>query len=140
MKRTPLARKSPLKTKTPMARKPIKRKATRKQSTDKRWRSEQYLAFVRSLPCCMCMEKPCDAHHVIGLGWGLSGMGLTAPDSFAMPLCREHHAWMHQKPDTHGYQPIWLRRTLHAGLKQFTGDTADQLRKALAFIESKEAA
>ena len=86
-----LKRKTPLRAKKPMARKPIKRKGKRKQSTDKRWRSEPYLAFVRSLPCSVCGAAPCDPHHIIGLHWGLSGQGLTAPDSFAMPLCRYHH-------------------------------------------------
>lgn len=34
----------------------------------KAWRSERYLAWVRSLPCCMTGEEGCEAHHVIGLG------------------------------------------------------------------------
>lgn len=139
MKRTPLTRKSSLKTKSPMARKPIKRKATRKQSTDKRWRSEAYLAFVRSLPCCSCRGPGRDPHHVIGLHWGLSGQGLTAPDSFAMPLCRACHDAVHRTPELQQMQPQWLRTTLRAGLLRFTGADADQLLNALAFIELKEA-
>jgi hypothetical protein len=140
MKRTPLARKSPLKAKAPMARKPIKRKAARKQSTDKRWRSEKYLAFVRSLPCCVCGTTPCDPHHVIGLGWQLSGTGLTAPDSFAMPLCRACHDQVHRDPFMQAEQPRWLRQTIIAGLHQFTGETANQLSQALALIDAKETA
>ncbi|RUR48820.1 DUF968 domain-containing protein [Vreelandella populi] len=137
MKRTALARKTPLRTKAPMARKPIKRKATRKQSTDKRWRSEKYLAFVRSLPCMGCGTYGCDAHHVIGLGWGLSGMGLTAPDSYAMSLCRACHTLTHQNTEMQAMQPDWLRHTLRAGIAQFTGETREQLTHALAFIEEK---
>lgn len=139
MKRTPLARKTEPKAKKPMGRKPIKRKATRKKSTDKRWRSEPYLAFVRSLPCCSCGATGCDPHHVIGLHWGLSGQGLTAPDSFAMPLCRRCHEEVHRLPEFQRMQPEFLRVTLRRGLKQFTGADAEQLLHALAFIEAKEA-
>lgn len=134
-----LKRKTPLRAKKPMARKPIKRKAVRKQSTDKRWRSEPYLAFVRSLPCCNCQGPGRDTHHVIGLHWGLSGQGLTAPDSFAMPLCRACHNEVHASPELQRMQPAWLRQTLRAGLSQFTGADAEQLLHALAFIEAKEA-
>lgn len=138
MKRSPLARKTPLKTKAPMARKPIKRKAARKKSTDKRWRSEPYLAFVRSLPCCNCQGPGRDPHHVIGLHWGLSGQGLTAPDSFAMSLCRACHDAVHRSPELQQMQPQWLRTTLREGLKQFTGDDGEALLHALAFVEAKE--
>lgn len=133
-----LKRKTPLKAKKPMSRKPIKRKLSRKQSTDKRWRSEEYLTFIRSLPCSACGISGCDAHHVIGLHWGLSGQGLTAPDSFAMSLCRTCHDAVHRSPELQQMQPQWLRTTLREGLKQFTGDDAEQLMHALAFIEATE--
>tara|TARA_R110000765_G_scaffold195825_2_gene301281 strand:+ start:989 stop:1408 length:420 start_codon:yes stop_codon:yes gene_type:complete len=138
MKRTALARKTPLKAKKPMARKPIKRKSSRKQSTDKRWRSEQYLAFVKSQPCCNCQGPGLDPHHVIGLHWGLSGQGLTAPDSFAMSLCRACHDAVHRSPELQQMQPAWLRTTLRAGLNQFTGADAEALLHALAFLEAQE--
>jgi len=142
MKRTPLARKTEIKAKKPMARKPLAKRRKKAQSAkqkDCRWRSEQYLAFVRSLPCSVCGISGCDAHHVIGLGWGLSGMGLTAPDSFALPLCRAHHQEVHLFPLMQYSQPQWLRTTLRAGLNQFTGADAEALLHALAFIEAKEA-
>jgi hypothetical protein len=136
-----LKRKTPLRAKAPMGRKLIKQRRRKAQSAkqkDCRWRSEQYLAFVRSLPCSMCGISGCDPHHVIGLGWGLSGVGLTAPDSFAMPLCREHHQAVHMRPILQYSQPQWLRTTLRAGLKQFTGADAEALLHALAFMEAKE--
>lgn len=142
MKRTALARKTPLKAKSPMARKPIKQRRRKAQSAkqkDCRWRSEEYLAFVKSLPCCNCLGPGRDPHHVIGLHWGLSGQGLTAPDSFAMPLCRACHDEVHRSPELQRMQPRWLRQTLRAGLSQFTGVDAEQLMRALAFIEAKEA-
>ena len=141
MKRTPLARKTELKRKQPMARKPIKqrrRKAQSEKQKDCRWRSEQYLAFVKSQPCCNCQGPGRDPHHVIGLHWGLSGHGLTASDSFAMSLCRTCHDAVHRSPELQQIQPKWLRTTLRAGLKQFTGADAEALLHALAFLEAKE--
>ncbi|UQI42732.1 DUF968 domain-containing protein [Vreelandella venusta] len=137
-----LKRKTPLRAKAPMARKPLAKRRKKAQSAkqkDVRWRSEPYLAFVRSLPCCNCQGPGCDPHHVIGLHWGLSGQGLTAPDSFAMPLCRACHDEVHRSPELQRMQPHWLRQTLRAGLSQFTGADAEQLLHALAFIEAKEA-
>jgi len=29
----------------------------------KAWRSPEYLAWVRTLPCCFCGMGPADAHH-----------------------------------------------------------------------------
>lgn len=141
-----LTRKTPLRAKQPMARKPIKRKATRKQSTDKRWRSEKYLAFVRSLPCCVCgATGGVAAHHMKGV-FHLSGAGLTAPDSFAMPACdpffgsyNHCHQQIHNTKALRDQQPVFLRTTLRAGIAQFTGEAREQLTHALAFIESKKA-
>lgn len=136
-----LKRKTPLKAKKPMARKPIKqrrRKAQPAKQKDCRWRSEQYLAFVKSQPCCNCQGPGRDPHHVIGLHWGLSGQGLTAPDSFAMSLCRECHDAVHRSPELQQMQPAWLRTTLREGLKQFTGETAEALLHALAYLEAQE--
>lgn len=53
-----------------------------------RFESKRYRAWAKALPCCLCGTPSDDAHHVIGLRWNLSGMGMTAPDSFVMPLCR----------------------------------------------------
>lgn len=137
-----LKRKTPLRAKTPMGRKPIKRKATRKKSTDKRWRSERYLAFVRNLPCSVCgTDHGVIAHHLIGM-WGMSGMGLKAPDSMAMPLCdgpgETCHRLVHNDKALRDQQPDWLRQTLRAGIAQFTGEAQEQLLHALGFLEAKE--
>ncbi len=130
MKRTELKRKSPMKT-----------RRKRKPTSDKRWRSPEYLEWVRARPCAFCALGPCDAHHVIGLGWGLSGMGLAAPDSYAMPLCRVHHDAVHAKPGLQRAQVDWLRWTIRAALAARNvslGDGArDELVHALAFVEAK---
>lgn len=93
MKRTPLARKTPLGRgastlrrsvlkRTPMKRNPRKPRASH-------LRDDAYLEFIRSLGCCApgCRREPrSDAHHKTG-----AGMALTAPDHKAMPLCRPDH-------------------------------------------------
>lgn len=141
MKRSALQRKTPLRNRAPMARKPMqkRRKAARKTSTGTRWRSERYLAFVRSLPCCVCDGRATDVHHVIGLHWGLSGMGTTAPDSFAMFACRECHQAIHASPEMQARQPGWLTDTINRGLDHFTDEPiVGALADALEFIAAKE--
>lgn len=158
MKRTALARKTPLKAKKPMARKPIKRslssknpayvrdkKAKRQRMRDKRWRSEQYLTWVRTQPCVVCGATGGNAaHHMIAM-YQLSGMGLKAPDSFSMPACdpaagsfNDCHQQIHAVKALRDQQPAFLRTTLRAGLKQFTGEAQEQLMHALAFLEAQE--
>ena len=86
MKRTgQLNRKTPLSARKPMQK--ARRKPSKAAQKDTRWRSEAYLAWVRSLPCCVCgATTGIAAHHLVGM-WQVSGMGLKAPDSFAMPAC-----------------------------------------------------
>lgn len=148
MKRTALERKTPLKTKAPMARQRLsltkRASASNKRRSvshvnSKRWRSPIYLSFVRSLPCALCGRGPVDAHHLIGLSYGLSGMGLTAPDSFAMPLCRYHHGEVHEQPRAQKKQPEWLTDTINRGLDHFTDEPiVGALADALEFIAAKE--
>ena len=58
-------------------------------------KNPDYLDRLRELPCAVCgHHAPSNAHHLIGVG-GLSGMGLKAPDLFAMPVCFECHANIH---------------------------------------------
>lgn len=140
-RKTPLKNRSELKAKKPMERKPMRRKAAKpKAATEQRWRSETYLAWVRAQPCCFCRLGPSDPHHVIGLHWGLSGERLTAPDSFAMPLCRVHHQAVHESPELQRQQPDWLRWTIAKGVREFDGEIREALVRAWHFIDEKEAA
>jgi len=139
MKRTPLERKSPLRAKAPMNRKREKRSAPKRRTIDTRWRSPAYLAWVRTLPCCVCGASPCDAHHMVGMH-GVGGMGLKAEDSMAMPLCRACHMELHREPGWLQHQPRWLRHTIALGMREFGGEIHEALREALAFINEREAA
>lgn len=142
MKRTPLARKSPLKAKSPM-----KRKSRRKQSAkqkEARWRSPKYLAWVRTLPCCVCNATGgVAAHHLTGM-YNASGMGLKAPDSLAMPACDPHnggwnncHARIHAEKALRDQQPVWIAQTLARAMQEFEGDVLENLKQTMLFIDSK---
>lgn len=114
MKRTSLKRKTPLMAKKPMSRvAPFKKKAAKRKSNESRWANDRYLAFVRGLPCCHCGVSPAgDAHHVIGVG-NFSGVGLKAPDSLSMPLCRSCHGLVHATPDIWSSQWGWMLDTIN---------------------------
>ena len=96
MKRSPLKRKTPLTAKAGIQRQPMKRTSRRQTEArkarqgDVRWRSAEYLDWIRSLPCA----------------------GLTAPDSYAIPLCRACHNAVHRSPELQQAQSEWLRLTL----------------------------
>lgn len=143
MKRSPLQRKTPLKARKPIERKsafsarsPIRRAC--RAANDEQWRSPEYLAWIRRQPCCRCGGSGGDAHHVIGLHWGLSGMGMTAPDSFAMPACRECHREIHASPELQRWQPAWLRHVISLGVRRFGGEIKAELLRAWEFIDERE--
>ena len=87
------------------------------QPKQQRFKSEKYLKWVRSQPCCVC-GKPADhAHHIIGVG-GMSGMGLKAQDWATVPVCAEHHRLIHLFPDMQGDQWEWIARTLGRAIEE----------------------
>lgn len=45
---------------------------------------EEYLDFIRSQPCLVCLTPPCDPEHVYRQAHGRN-------DYLAAPLCRKHH-------------------------------------------------
>lgn len=138
-----LTRKTSLRAKTPLKRTPMKQGRKKPQSAKQkeiRFRSRQYLDWVKQQRCCNCQAPADDPHHIIGLGWGLSGMGLTAPDNYAIPLCRPCHDTVHTDPAMQWMQPIWLMDTINAGLDQFpSGAIHDALQEALEFVREKAA-
>nr|WP_067285763.1 DUF968 domain-containing protein [Marinobacterium profundum] len=103
----------------------------------KAYRSTAYIKHLKAMRCICCNGSGGDPHHVIGLPWGLSGMGMTAPDSFAMPMCRGHHSEVHRDVDMQQQQPEWLLWTLQMTIPQFAGELQAQLIQAQAFVERK---
>lgn len=79
-----------------------------------RWKSANYLAWVKTQPCECCGLPSDDPHHLIG--WGQGGMATKAHDIFTIPLCRKHHTELHNDPvkfeRNHGAQPAMIIRVL----------------------------
>lgn len=84
----------------------------------KSFRSEKYLNFVRSKPCCICMmPAPSHAHHLIGIG-GNRGASLKADDSLMIPLCAKCHATVHQANGTKKIDQLYyFARFIEAGFR-----------------------
>lgn len=125
MKSTGLKRGSELRRKTALSagselkRKPMKRKAKRRPAAPtpgKAFASQAYIDWLKTLPCCNCQAPADDPHHLIGLG-GMSGTGMTAPDSMAMPVCRPCHDEIHATPELWPRQWEWIARTLEKALR-----------------------
>jgi hypothetical protein len=61
----------------------------------------EYLAFVRSLPCCMCgSRRSVEAHHT-----GPRGLSQKSSDYSAIPLC----ALLHHRGGKHSYHVLGRR-------------------------------
>jgi len=72
----------------------------------------KYLAYVRTLPCCVCNKPgPSEPHHIKGVG-GFSGAGLKAPDYASMPMCATCHREMHDHGEGRNAQAIYAIRTI----------------------------
>lgn len=64
------------------------------------YKNRQYLNWLKDQPCFLCHRTPSDpAHQNCGFP---SGVGMKAPDSFALPLCRECH-----DKDHSGHYKMW---------------------------------
>ena len=111
MKRTALKRRVPLATKATLKRTGpvrVRRPGKRRSSA---WRSPSYLAWVRTLPCCVCgCTGGNEAHHIKGVGHH-SGAGIKACDSLTMSLCPTHHRELHATPEQWPLQVAWVAMT-----------------------------
>lgn len=96
--------------------------------------SAAHLRFLRGLPCCACRHPSGpggEAHHLLRIG-GVRGVGMKAPDRWAVPLCRAHHDALHRD----GNEDRWFRsvgidaRALAGRLWHLTGED-DLAREAL---------
>ena len=52
-----------------------------------------YLDYIRSKPCLICGQTPCDPDHLEARGMG--GAGDEMKDYSCVPLCRSHHMERH---------------------------------------------
>lgn len=80
-----------------------------------------YLAWIRTLPCCLCGDDVhVEAHHPrigsIGDGKNYTGMNEKASDKWALPLCGRHHREAHSMNERefwacYGINPFALAMT-----------------------------
>ncbi len=68
----------------------FQRNATKILGTPSTPRSQEYLRFVRTLPCAVTGKTPSDPHHTL-----VRGMGIKGSDFSCIPLCREAHTYLH---------------------------------------------
>ena len=66
-----------------------------------RKRSKAHLLYVRSQPCLVCKQSPCDAHHLKFAQQ--RALGRKVSDEFTVPLCRAHHHQLHR----HANEKAW---------------------------------
>lgn len=76
-------------------------------------RDAQYLAYVRTLPCCGCgFHGEQQAHHAIGQRYSSA----KASDLHTLPLCPDCHRLLHagwtRWEEDHGSQWMHVARTL----------------------------
>jgi hypothetical protein len=80
----------------------------------KTYRSERYLAWVRSLPSVVDGAIGCVAHHITGHGQG--GMAIKPSDLLTFPLTPEQHGELHHDFKAweylYGSQWKWVALTL----------------------------
>jgi hypothetical protein len=93
VKRTPIRRRTRLR----------RRRVARRRSP--RVVNDAYLAFIRSLPCAGCgIDWSADPHHA-----GKHGVGQTAGDDTAIPLCRRCHDAVHDAKGKYADQDVRRR-------------------------------
>jgi len=95
--------------------------ADRKQKRP-RSKDQNHLAYIRSLPCLICMtEKKIEAAHIRmadrRLGKRETGMAEKSDDDFTLPLCADHHADQHKHNESQwwadrGIDPVVIANAL----------------------------
>jgi len=92
---------------------------------DPRQHDRKHLDFIRSLPCCVCLNSvETEAAHV-RMSDAMSakinpGVGAKPHDRWTVPLCSQHHREQHADGDErafwhwHCINPLWLALVLHS--------------------------
>jgi hypothetical protein len=57
---------------------------------------EEYLSYIRKMPCSVCTQSPVDPDHLIAQKWKQAFRN----DYSALPLCRNHHGERGQYGDS----------------------------------------
>jgi len=76
----------------------------------------EYIAWIKTLPCCNCYGQGGEAHHLKGIHH-LSGGSRKAHDLFSVPLCYSCHEAFHKGRIDPNDQNGWLLGTLDKGVR-----------------------
>lgn len=106
------------------------RKSAKPSSVDKRpGMSEEHLALIRKLPCCVTGVTPAGEAHHLKQGTGERGTGMRSSDRWAVPLCHAKHMELERQGSRNEW--AWFRAhgisdplELAAALWANTGDLA----------------
>ncbi len=99
------------------------------------WRSKKYLAWIRTLPCCICGAEA-EPHHIKGVG-KFSGAGMKASDILAMPLCHAHHEEVHRDYRMRSEQYEYICRTVERAVKEGVLVVSDEQDKPCYVCQKK---
>ncbi len=86
-----------------------------------REKDNKHLAYIRSLPCCICGGIDTEAAHIrtasLEHGKQHTGMAEKPSDKWAVPLCNRHHSEQHSMNEMdfwkcHRINPFVLAMTL----------------------------
>lgn len=58
--------------------------------------SEEHLAYIRKLPCCVTLRTPCGEAHHLQSGTGERGMQQRSTDRWTVPLTHALHMELHR--------------------------------------------
>lgn len=85
----------------------------------KRWRSQRYLEWARSLPCAVpgCGCPADDFHHIKHVGH-FSGCALKADDILGFPACRNHHDMLPDDEELKAMQYELICRTVLRAVRE----------------------
>lgn len=88
-------------------------------------RSEEYLEYIRGLPCCICQD-PAEPHHLLSAGVGQKGS-----DFSCVPLCRVDHMAAHNVVEAEYNISLWYEalKALTAWADRHWSDNARCLDK-----------
>jgi hypothetical protein len=125
----------------PIAR--IPREVPQPKRTPDPKRSASHLAFVRTLPCCVCAARaPSEAAHIRAGTDG--GMGVRPSDRFTVPMCHGCHARQHTIGELawwsgHGVDPTGLAEHLWTHSGDLSAGTWAALRMAMTITSRRMA-
>lgn len=99
-------------------------------------RDAKHLAFVRKLPCCVCLRM--DTVQACHIRKGLpnhlkGGMGMKPPDCVVIPMCHEHHSLNHAKGDLTFWGDMNKPIELANALWLMTGDREKAIHRIIGF-------